>query len=69
MAMFTIEDIVSSAFSDASFGLEVTELLEMVHVVTLQVDSSTTQNLMIKQLFLPSLPPCCSVQPVTSGLA
>ena len=43
MAMFTIEDIVSSAFSDASFGLEATELLEMVHVVTLQVDSLLTQ--------------------------
>jgi hypothetical protein len=33
MAMFTIEDIVSSAFSYASFGLEATELVEMVHVV------------------------------------
>ena len=43
MAMFTIEDIVSSAFSDASFGLEATELVEMVHVVTLQVDSLLAQ--------------------------
>ena len=43
MAMFTIEDIVSSAFSDASFGLEATELVKMVHVVTLQVDSLLAQ--------------------------
>ena len=39
MAMFIIEDIVSSAFRDAFFGLEATELLEMTYVVTLQVDS------------------------------
>jgi len=43
MAMFTIEDIVGSAFSDASFGLEAMELLEMVHVVTLQVNSLLAQ--------------------------
>ena len=43
MAMFTIEDIVSSAFSYASFGLEATEFVEMVHVVTLQVDSLLAQ--------------------------
>ena len=43
MATFTIEDIVCSAFSDASFGLEATDLLEMVHVVTLQVDSLLAQ--------------------------
>ena len=41
--MFTIEDIVSSAFSDASFGLEAMELVEMVQVVTLQVDSLLAQ--------------------------
>ena len=43
MAMLTIEDIISSVFSDASFGLEATDLLEMVHVVTLQVDSLLAQ--------------------------
>ena len=43
MAMFTIKDIVSSAFSDVSFGLEATELLEMTHVMTLQVDSLLAQ--------------------------
>jgi hypothetical protein len=43
MALFTIEDIVSSTFSDTSFDLEATELLEMVRVVTLQVDSLLAQ--------------------------
>jgi len=38
MALSRIEDIVSSAFSNVSLGLEATELLEMVHVVTLQVE-------------------------------
>jgi len=43
MATITIEDIVNSAFSDASFGLEATELLEITYVVTLQVDSLLAQ--------------------------
>jgi len=64
MAMFTIEDIVSSAFSDASFGLEATELVEMVHVVTLQVDSLLAQY-HAEHHDEPAIP----VQSVTSGLA